>query len=168
MAGVKIEIRGADETVARMQQLADALGQPLRPLFETIGEEWVSHFKENFRNQGDSEGAWAALSPTTQKRRKKLGYNPTAPILIRTSDLINSLQTLDMQETLMSVGTRHASAALLHFGGDTSSHSAVPNRPVPARPFVSLSEEAIADTLEMIEVYFFPEPEVAASQVPRG
>lgn len=167
MAGVKIEIRGADETVARMQELAEKLAQPLRPLFETIGEEWVSHIKENFRNQGDSAGHWAALSPTTQKRRRKLGYGPSAPILIRTSDLLQSIQTLDMQDASMSVGTLHESAALLHFGGQTSSHSAVPDRDVPARPFVSLSEEAIADTLEMIEAYFFPAPEVSAVG-PRG
>ena len=166
--GVKIEIRGADETVARLQQLATALEQPLRPLFETISEEWVSNFKEHFRSQSDSAGAWAGLSATTQKRRRKLGYGPTSPILLRTSDLLNSLQALEVTDTSMSVGTRHESAELLHFGGSTGSTSAIPDRDVPARPFVSLSEEAISDTLEMIEAYFLPEPEVSVGAVPRG
>lgn len=155
--GVKIAIRGADETIARLEQLATGLEQPLRPLFETISEEWVSTFKENFRNQSGPDGAWVALSPTTQARRQKLGYGAAGPILTRTSDLLNSIQTLEMTETGFSVGTRHKSAALLHFGGETGATSAIPNRTVPARPFVSLSEQAIADTLERVEAYFLPD-----------
>lgn len=158
--GVKIEIRGADETVARMQELAAALNQPLRPLFETIAEEWITEFKANIRNQGDSSGAFTPLTPYTQRARKAAGYGAAAPILERTGNLIgeNGLRTLLMTDESLSVGSDLEYAALQHFGGRTSPQSLVPDRPVPARPFVSLSDVALTDTLEMIEAYFFPEP----------
>lgn len=155
--GVTIEVTGGEALASRLLELDQAMNQPLRPLFDQVSAEWVTEFQSHFRNQGDAAGKWASLSPATQRLRAKAGIGAASPILERTGDLLQSI-TPTFAEDQMSVGTAKTFAALLQFGGSTGSKSRIPNRTVPARPFISLSQEAIDDAFENITAYFLPEP----------
>lgn len=154
--GVQVEITGADELQQKLLALDARFNEPARPLFEQIAEEWNTDFKENIRNQG-AESPFAPLAPATRRLRAELGYGAGSPILQRTGDLLASIGTLEMTDDSLSVGSQHASAALLHFGGTTSPGSAIPNASVPARPFIVLLPQTIEDTMTMVEVYYMGE-----------
>lgn len=152
---VAIDIAGAAEARDRLLAAAARVERPVGPLFRLLGAEWEASFREHIRVQGVPD-AFAALSPTTVSRRKKTGFGPT-PILVRTGDLLQSIRTLEVTDSELSVGTLHVGAKLLQFGGTTSPSSALPNRPVPPRPFVLLTEQEISDTFEMVDAFFLDE-----------
>lgn len=157
---VSIDISGAKEAQSRLLAAAAKLEKPPRPLFELLGAEWESSFREHIRSQGVPD-AFAPLSPATIARRRRAGFGPT-PILIRTSDLLQSIRTLEVTDSELAVGTQHESAALLQWGGTTSASSAIPDTVVPARPFVLLTPEEIEDAYAMVEAYYLDEEPAGA------
>src|SRR5688572_3973536 len=54
---------------------------------EEIEDAVHDGFSLNFARQGSGDGPWAALKPSTQKDRSRLGFNPARPILYRTGSL---------------------------------------------------------------------------------
>lgn len=152
MARVSIEIAGAAEAQKALLAAADRFEQPPRPLFEALGAEWESSFRQHIRDQGVPD-AFAPLAASTVARRKRAGFGPS-PILIRTGDLLQSIRTLEVTDSELAVGTQQESAALLQFGGATSSRSAMPGATIPARPFVLLTAQELEDTYAMVEAYY--------------
>lgn len=150
---VEITITGADSALARFEALDARLTADPRPLFESVSEEWATEFREHFT---ELQSDWDPLSGTTIAERAKEGFGPE-PKLIRTSGLLNSIGMLELTGDTLRVGTERVSARLLNFGGRTSPRSRYPDRPVPARPFVFLSREAVEDTLEMVKAFYFDE-----------
>ncbi len=75
---------GSREEISRFLDLADELGSPgadsVRPLQEGVR----AGFAVNFTTEGRQAGApWAALALVTMRERRRLGYPPDHPILVR-------------------------------------------------------------------------------------
>lgn len=156
MTRVAISISGAEEARERLLAQAAKLERPPRPLFELLAREWEASFRQHIRDQGVPE-AFAPLAASTLRRRAKAGFGPT-PILVRNGDLLQSLRALEVSDTALAVGTDHMSAALLQYGGETSPHSAIPNAPVPPRPFVLLTDQEVDDAFVMVEEFYLGDP----------
>lgn len=153
---VQIELTGVKEAAALLDARADRLAQPAGPLLQAVADAWATDFQSNFEKQGSPEGPWPELAPMTQGIRKSRGFPADRPILIRTSDLLNSIRLQEQTDDSMSVGTNLRYAGVLHHGGIETYHLDVPGeREIPARPFVVLHEELIEDTLVMIDEYYF-------------
>lgn len=151
--GVSIELRGADEAILRLETLDARLAADPKPLFGEIQTEWINVFRENFLA---NQSIWPALSPVTIAERVAAG-SPPEPKMVRSGHLRESIGLLGMTNDTLRIGTDKVHARLLHFGGRTSPRSRYPNRPVPARPFVHLTREAIEDTMGMIRAFYFDE-----------
>lgn len=154
---VELEVEGANEVAASLRLVADRLAQPPGPLLLSIADVWQTDFQENFRRQGTIEtGPWAPLSLMTQDLRKRRGFAPDGPILVRTSDLLQSIRLLEQTADSISVGSNLRYAAAHQEGALEDYHLDVPGeRTVPPRPFIEVHEELLVDTQEMIEAFFF-------------
>lgn len=155
---VELEITGIEAATAMLRGVGNRIGQPLTPLLESVADLWTTDFQANFERQGFDGEPWTELAPFTQKVRKARGFGSDRPILVRTSDLLQSIGIQSQGDDEIEVGTNLRYAAVLQFGGIETWHEDVPGtREIPARPFVGLTEELLADTTEAIEAYFFGE-----------
>lgn len=157
--GVEIRIENLDKVAARLAALDERFSQPARPLFEVLGEEWTSKFRDNIVAQHQVGGEpFAALAPKTQRLRAWRGFPAERPILERTGDLRQSIQVLSMTDDELVVGTRHRTAGVLQHGGVFDDPRDVPGqREVPPRPFVGLTALMVEDTLAMVRAHFLGE-----------
>jgi phage gpG-like protein len=73
-------------------------------------------------------------------------------MLQRRGDLLGSIGRLEAAADEISVGSRLEYAPILHFGGVTALKTTI-----PARPFISLSDEVIDETMEQVAAYFLPD-----------
>lgn len=152
------EVTGAPEASAMLEGLGERFDQPLTDVLQTIAGLWTTDFQRNFERQGSALGAWPALAPMTQRLRKWKGFPPSAPILVRTSDLKQSIGQLALDDSSLTVGTNLRYAAVLQFGGEETWHNDVPgSRDIPARPFVVLSPELIEETMATFHDFLFGE-----------
>lgn len=153
-----IEILGADRVVARLESIDARLAAPPEPLFRSISEEWTAWFRDNLAQQTEVGGAaFASLSPATRRQRTRQGYGASAPILQRKGYLRSSIILLEASSEQLRVGSALNKAGLLQFGGMTSPRSAMPNRPIPPRPFLGLNPDQVDETIELVELYYSDE-----------
>lgn len=153
--GFSIEIRGTAQVVERLQKLDARVTEPPWPLFRSLTEDWTARFRANIEEQHEvGGGPFVALSAETRRRRAKAGFAPDAPILQRQGYLRQSVGLLEMTPERLRVGSSRRGAALLQFGGRTSPASRVPNRPVPPRPFIGLTDEMLDETVQLAALYF--------------
>lgn len=156
---VAIEITGADEVATKLAAVGDRLEQPLDSIFQAVADIWTTDFQENFKRQGSIlTGPWQPLHERTQRIRKSRGFNPESPILQRTGDLLQSIGIVSQTGEELAVGTALRYAYILQEGGIEDYPSDEPGqRLIPARPFVVLHEELIADAVDAIDAFYFPE-----------
>ena len=153
--GFSIEIRGAAQAAERLQKIDARIQEPPEPLFRSLLEDWTARFRANIEEQHEVGGnSFAPLSAATQRRRQKAGFSPDRPILQRQAYLRQSIGLLEMTAERLRVGSPRRGAALLQFGGRTSPASQLPNRPVPARPFIGLTDEMLDETVQLAKIYF--------------
>lgn len=155
---VSFEVTGAPEASAMLEGIGERINQPLTDVLQSIAALWTTDFRQNFERQGSALGAWAPLAPMTQRLRKWGGHPPAAPILVRTSDLMQSIGQLALDDSSVTVGTNLRKAPVLQFGGTENASNDVPGaRDIPARPFVVLSPELIEETMATFHDFLFAE-----------
>lgn len=162
---VSLSIDGADEVRKRLLDAGDRLAGSFKTLFEAVGASWEASFKGHVRDEVDVFGeAFQPLAASTMRRRKKEGFPPANPILRRRGDLFTSIRALEITDTELLVGTDHASAGLLNYGGRTSSASLLPDRPVPARRFIGLNGQEVDDLFETLADFLLGDAAPGASR----
>lgn len=125
----------------------------LTPVLGEISETIRFSIDENFEKEGRYDGKqsginllsggstkWKNLAPSTVKQRKKKGYYPIN-ILRQTGILASSITVQPSGSNAVTMGTNIEYAKYINFG--TSK--------MPARPFLVLQEEDIADIKDIIQ-----------------
>lgn len=152
------EVTGAPEAATMLDGVGERFEGPLTDALQSIAILWETDFRRNFERQGSVLGAWEPLAPMTQSLRKWRGFNPASPILVRTSDLLQSIGQLELTDESVTVGTNLRYAAVLQFGGvETWSKDVPGEREVPARPFVVLSPDLIEESMATLSDFLFGE-----------
>lgn len=124
----------------------------LTPLMMSIAEELRGAVEENFEAQG--RPAWAPLSETTKSRRRGEG----AKILQDSGQLASSI-TVSHDATNAAVGTNKVYGPTQQFGakkgefGVTKRGAPIPWGDIPARPFLSVTEEDKEAIVALTEDY---------------
>jgi phage virion morphogenesis protein len=151
MAGSHIEITidGLDAGVTQLTQLA-AKGEQLGPLMNDIGEMLLfSHNQRNAQGIAPDGTPWEMLSTTTQALKPR---HKTTPL--RLNDILLQQLLYQADDDSVELGSNLIYAAMQQFGGITSPKSMIPNKEIPAREFLGLSdvdEQAVLD--KVIEYY---------------
>jgi phage virion morphogenesis protein len=141
-----------------VQQLSDR-----RELMASLAGIMHRAVEDNFEAQGRPR--WADLHPGTKAARRKLGQWP-GQILVRSGQLAASITPYSDNDQAL-VGTNKAYAAIQQFGGQTRPHIIKPRNKralafggvvvrqvkhpgskIPARPFLSLTEQDGQDMLD--------------------
>lgn len=116
------------------------------PAMMEIGEELLISHDQRFRDQKSPDGVpWAPLSETT----KSLKTKNIDTILVLNGLLSGTLNYQAASDNLL-FGSPLEYAATHQFGRVTSPNSMIPNKAIPARPFLGVDEndrEMILETL---------------------
>lgn len=123
----------------------------LSPVMQQIAGYMHDSSEQAFANQRDpvTGDPWSALSEATlQMRPDRAG----GELLRDSAQLVNSLQP-DFDALTAYYGTNKPYAAMHQFGGITAPNSMIPNREIPARPFLGLDDVAKEDVLDMLASY---------------
>lgn len=143
MAGTRLELTMDDRVVQQAFQDLLRRSGTLEPALRDIGESLINSTRQRFEDQEGPDGEpWEPLSPTT------LGLKPknTDKILIQEGDLMRDLVPQVTDDSLEITNNR-IYAAMQQFGGQTSPDSMIPNRTIPARPFLGFSATDEQDIL---------------------
>lgn len=170
-ATVTIEIDNR-RVLAALQGYGKKLEQP-HELMHLISGRMLAAVEDNFEQQGRPK--WHDLHSGTIEGRKKKGYWP-GRILQRTGALKNRI-TQRWDNTQALVGTNLVYARIQHFGGKTKPHVIKPRTKkalafgdkvlksvkhpgsnIPARPFLSLTDDDLDDIIQEVIDYLKPTP----------
>ena len=130
---MKFKLHVADGEARRRLRGLLRRGENLAPLMLAVSEHLKASIERSFDRQGSPEGAWAPLKPATVRERRRKGYGPTRPILIRQGGregLLGSITSASGRDWA-AAGTNLRYAATHQFGRDA----------IPARPFLALWPE---------------------------
>lgn len=122
-----------------MDRMLAVLARPAAGDVARVARAIRAEFARNFTRQGSQRGPWAALAPRTVRERRRLGYGPTRPILIRSGRYYRAAavegapgHVVEFRSTgrgwALAVGSDDARARWLEFG----------TRRMPARPVAAL------------------------------
>lgn len=160
----QLDTRPLTEGLARLQ----AAVTDFRPVMRDIAGVLADSVEENFAREG--RPVWAPLSPVTVAKRGGDAH----PILQQSGQLAASIVT-EHDSTSATVGTNKIYARVMQEGArkgefgkyslllkdgkqkDTFKRSPVVSMPwgdIPARPFLSITDQEIADIGELIDDYF--------------
>lgn len=139
MAGAYIEIDDA-AVLAALDRLI-AAGERPRPALSEIGESLLQSTRKRFSDQVSPDGQpWAPLSPAYAKRKAKKGGRSRDLILVLNGYLAE-LNAYQLGDDEVAIGTNRIYGAVHQFGW--------PERNIPARPFLGVSE---GDRTEILEI----------------
>lgn len=145
---MRIDIRYDDAEVRRglnrLLRAAEDLSPAMREIAETLGDS----AEQSLKRQAAPDGApWKPLAEGTQAQRRREGVGGPGPILQRSGDLFDFIQTeYDHQSATAGVGLEYA--AIHQFGGRPGMAPAP--AAVPARPFLGVTDEHRGMILETI------------------
>ncbi len=146
MAGVRYSVRVNDAEVQEALNQLIKRGTDLTPAMANIGEELLISHDQRFRDQKSPDGIpWAPLSEAT----KSLMSKNVDTILVLNHVLSGTLNYQASSDNLL-FGSPLEYAATHQFGRTTSPNSMIPNKEIPARPFLGVDEsdrDMILDTL---------------------
>ncbi|MBN8112641.1 phage virion morphogenesis protein [Vibrio vulnificus] len=146
MAGVRYSVRLNDSEIQEALNQLIKRGSNLMPAMMEIGEELLISHDQRFRDQKSPDGVpWAPLSETT----KSLKTKNIDTILVLNGLLSGTLNYQASSDNLL-FGSPLEYAATHQFGRVTSPNSMIPNKAIPARPFLGVDEndrEMILETL---------------------
>ncbi|CAD6366735.1 phage virion morphogenesis protein [Shewanella xiamenensis] len=149
MAGTQITIteQGFDGALTAFQQLIDR-GQNLQPALNAIAEYLRGSTQDRITAGESPDGTpFAALSDYTLSVKSR----NQDKILIERGYLYNLVyQTTEDQ---MQLGSTMVYAAMHQFGGTTAPNSMIPNKAIPARPYLGISETDEAEIIATIGDY---------------
>jgi len=136
MAGVRYSVRVNDAEVQEALNQLIKRGTDLTPAMANIGEELLISHDQRFRDQKSPEGIpWAPLSEATKSLKSK----NVDTILVLNHVLSGTLNYQASSDNLL-FGSPLEYAATHQFGRTTSPNSMIPNKEIPARPFLGLDE----------------------------
>jgi hypothetical protein len=92
--------KGFDRVFAGLGATLDAMPAALRAALPVLEQA----FGGNFTRQG-ARAPWAALAPSTQQERRRLGYGPARPILVRTGGLRGHVLAATRRATITKSGS---------------------------------------------------------------
>lgn len=146
MAGVRYSVRVNDAEVQEALNQLIKRGTDLTPAMANIGEELLISHDQRFRDQKSPDGIpWAPLSEATKSLKSK----NVDTILVLNHVLSGTLNYQASSDNLL-FGSPLEYAATHQFGRSTSPNSMIPNKEIPARPFLGVDEsdrDMILDTL---------------------
>lgn len=146
MSGVRYSVRVNDAEVQEALNQLIKRGTDLTPAMANIGEELLISHDQRFRDQKSPEGIpWAPLSEATKSLKSK----NVDTILVLNHVLSGTLNYQASSDNLL-FGSPLEYAATHQFGRTTSPNSMIPNKEIPARPFLGVDEsdrDMILDTL---------------------
>lgn len=136
MAGVRYSVRVNDAEVQEALNQLIKRGTDLTPAMANIGEELLISHDQRFRDQKSPEGIpWAPLSEATKSLKSK----NVDTILVLNHVLSGTLNYQASSDNLL-FGSPLEYAATHQFGRTTSPNSMIPNKEIPARPFLGVDE----------------------------
>ena len=138
------------DVLSMLTQLHERMSD-LSPVMQQIAGYMHDSSEQAFANQRDpvTGDPWPELSEATlQMRPDRAG----GELLRDSTQLVNSLQP-DFDALTAYYGTNKPYAAMHQFGGITAPNSMIPNRDIPARPFLGLDDVAKEDVLDMLAGY---------------
>lgn len=153
---ITIEINDA-EIFAALDRVARAVTD-MTPVMKDIGREMVDATKDRFpAGVGPDGNPWAPKSPATienyERRREHLDLRP----LWGPSGTLNSAFAYYPSETSVEWGTNVIQSAVMQFGaakgefGNMANGSPIPWGPIPARPFLGMSDDDRNAILEVLD-----------------
>ncbi|MGL0943362.1 phage virion morphogenesis protein [Vibrio vulnificus] len=149
MAGVRYSVRLNDSEIQEALNQLIKRGSNLMPAMMEIGEELLISHDQRFRDQKSPDGVpWAPLSETTKSLKTK---NIDA-ILVLNGLLSGTLNYQASSDNLL-FGSPLEYAATHQFGRVTSPNSMIPNKAIPARPFLGVDENDRGMILETLSDY---------------
>lgn len=128
-----------------LHKLAGAMADTT-PLMADVAGVLLSESERQFASESGPLGAWPGLSDTTKALRAKAGYWP-GKTLQQSGQLAASVQ-VEHGNGWASIGSNKVYAPMQFFGGTTSAQSMIPNKRIPARPFLPMNPETHAITPE--------------------
>lgn len=145
MAGTAIDITviHRDEIQRWLAELEHGV-EHLNPALAEIGEYLLdAHHKRWAQEQSPDGDPWAPLSPVTIERK---GHGD----ILRDSDTLRGQLAYQLGDDELLFGSNLEYAAMMQFGGTTSPNSMIPNKPIPARPFLGTSADDDAEILAIL------------------
>ncbi|WP_375058781.1 phage virion morphogenesis protein [Vibrio alginolyticus] len=146
MAGVRYSVRINDAEIQDALNQLVKRGLDLTPAMANIGEELLISHDQRFRDQRSPDGVpWAPLSETTKSLKSK----NVDTILVLNGVLSGTLNYQASSDNLL-FGSPLEYAATHQFGRTTTPNSMIPNKEIPARPFLGVDDgdrEMILETL---------------------
>ena len=110
---IRIRVQGAQETAGFLRRRRERLRRSPRSALGKISPRMEEAMRRNVHSQGEPIGAsWPALDPATIRDRARKGF-PPGPPLIRSGDLVSSIQTLTLDDFRIAVGSDHVAAGVL-------------------------------------------------------
>lgn len=147
---MRVRAVGLDEVIHDLELLDARLNrEPLTPLLEILGQDWASAAQENIRNGAID---LPEHHPATVKIREHYGHGGKGK-LIRGGDLIQSIATLEFDESHVVVGTELEFARVLHDGGEVADRRGGTHT-VPPWPFLPITEQMADDAAALVLDYF--------------
>ena len=140
MSGASITIEINDRHVREvLDQLVDLTARNMKPALRAIGEYLDLAHRQRWDREVSPDGApWAPLDPKHRARKKR---NPDK-VLVLDTHLRDTLR-YQVGDDSLSFGTDRIYGATHQFGA--------PERGIPARPFLGLSEDDRREVLEILQ-----------------
>lgn len=149
MAGTQITITGSGFEGAQLalQQLHDK-GQDLQPALNAIAEYLLGSTQDRISAGEAPDGT--AFEPLSDFTLSTKSQNQDK-ILIERGYLYNLVYQVSSEQ--MQLGSNMVYAAMHQFGGKTAPNSMLPNKTIPARPYLGLSKNDETETMATIGDY---------------
>lgn len=140
--GVSVEVTTDDQISAGLRRIALAFdARALASVLDEIGASNVTETQQRFEDEKDPSGqTWAELSEETKLRRRARGQTKIH-VLNDRRDLYDSI-THKVHLTGVAVGTNRVYARVHQLGW--------PERNIPARPFLGVSDDGKKEILQII------------------
>jgi len=147
MAGASIQVTVDDREVQLAFQRLLEQTNDLSDTLTEVGDYLTEQHHQRFVDEKSPGGeAWAPLSELTLSRKTVNADK----ILTEHGGLSDTLH-YNVDSESLEFGSNLAYAAMMQFGGTTSSQSMFPNQAIPARPFLGINAEEKDEVVRIIE-----------------
>ena len=147
MLRLGVEIEGATGAADAIGQLAERLGASPRDVLARIAEDWATRVFPAVIDRGLP--GWPPLSLVSLRLRA--GSRP----LQGEGKLRAGFQVIELDDFEAAVANEYG--AVHQRGGRTSPRSMIPDREIPARPFLVLDAAAIEESVAALVAFYFGE-----------
>lgn len=167
---MKIDVKADNSKVASvLDGLIERVSNP-NPILKLIGQTLVESTQQRFARGEDPSGApWADntfttleffLQEHTSNFKKTGGLSKQGaqrlagkkPLTGKTKELQTTI-TSQLSKGKLEVGSPLPYARMHQLGGTTATNSMIPNKDIPARPFLGLSSKDEGEIIELVSDY---------------